>query len=171
MQSLNKFQGIGNIGKEPELRFLSSGTAVLNFSIAMTVKLKDANGETKELTKWLDATIFGKLAESMNTYLSTGKKVYIEGHLHTRQWEKDVDGTPVTMYRTGVIVQNIIMLSPKTVQPDTDDPIDTGDGEEVVADVEQAVEVVRQVKTAPKMTPAPKATVAPVKGKVAPVRK
>jgi single-strand DNA-binding protein len=125
---------IGNIVKEPEMRFMSSGNAVLNFSMAMTVKLADRdNGEIKELTEWVDISVFGKLAETMNNYLTSGKVVYVEGHLHTRSWESEESGEK--KYRTGVIAQNIIILSPKA--PEASEP-------ELEATLDEAVEIIEK---------------------------
>jgi len=135
VKSLNKVMLIGNIGKEPELRFMPSGNAVLNFSMAMTVKLADRdNGEIKEVTEWVDISVFGKLAETMNNYLTTGKAVYVEGHLHTRSWESEAAGGQ-KKYRTGVIAQNIIILSPKT--PEASEP-------ELEATLNEAVEIIEK---------------------------
>ncbi len=150
MKSLNKVMLIGNIGKEPELRFLPSGNPVLNFSMAMTVKLADReSNEIKELTEWVDISVFGKLAETMNTYLSSGKAVYVEGHLHTRSWEDAVSGDK--KYRTGVIAQNIIILTPKGA-PETADT-------ELEATVEEAVEIIEKK---PQPVPAARPVQAPL---------
>ena len=169
MKSLNKFMGIGNIGKEPELRFMANGQPVLNFSIAMTVKVTNNDGESRELTEWMDVTIFGKLAETMNQYLSTGKAVFVEGHLHTRTWHNDEKD--VTMYRTGIIAQNIIILTPKAAaeysgegDPEADNGVELE-----VDNVEAAAALVTSPKAAA-MIKAPPATPKAAPAKAAPAK-
>jgi single-strand DNA-binding protein len=180
MKSLNKFMGIGNIGKEPELRFMTNGQPVLNFSIAMSVKVTDQNsGEAKELTEWVDVTLFGKLAETMHQFLSTGKAVFVEGHLHTRSWEKSINETDtITMYRTGVIAQNIILLTPKNqaMYSGEGDPDDANDPDEtIVPNVEAAARMIKPepatVKAAPvKAAPAKAAPAKAAPAKAAPAK-
>ena len=113
MKSLNKFMGIGNLGNDPEMRFTPDGKAVVNFTMAMN----NRNAEGTETTEWIDLTLWGKIAETMNTILRKGMAVFVEGRLHTRQWEKD----GVKQYRTGVIVNNIIILTPRAGNAPDDD--------------------------------------------------
>jgi single-strand DNA-binding protein len=92
MASVNKWIGIGNLGRDPEMRYTASGDAICNFSIACTESWKDkATGEKKEQTEWVRITFFGKLAEICGQYLKKGSQVYIEGSLRTRKWT-DKDG-------------------------------------------------------------------------------
>lgn len=92
MASVNKVILIGNLGRDPESRFLPSGEAVCNFSIATTEKWKDkASGEMKEATEWHRISMFGRQAEIAAEYLKKGSPVYIEGSLRTRKWQ-DKDG-------------------------------------------------------------------------------
>lgn len=87
MASVNKFIGIGNLGKDPEIRYSASGEAMCNFSIACTESWKDkATSEKKELTEWVRVSFFGKLAEICGQYLKKGSQVYIEGSIRTRKW-------------------------------------------------------------------------------------
>ena len=86
---LNKVQFIGHLGKDPEVRYLSSGTAVCNFSIASTEKWKDKDGEKHERTEWLKCNAFDRLAEVCGEWLKKGSLVYVEGNLQTREYEKD----------------------------------------------------------------------------------
>lgn len=110
--SLNQVQLIGNLGADPEVRYMSSGGAVANISIATTEKWKDkATGEPKEQTEWHRVVIFGKLAEIAGEYLRKGSKVFIEGGLRTRKW---TDQQGVERYTTEVNVGmngRMIMLS------------------------------------------------------------
>ena len=92
MASVNKWIGIGNLGKDPDMRYTASGDAICNFSIACTESWKDkATGEKKEQTEWVRISFFGKLAEICGQYLKKGSQVYIEGSLRTRKWT-DKDG-------------------------------------------------------------------------------
>jgi single-strand DNA-binding protein len=87
MASVNKWIGIGNLGKDPEMRYTASGEAFCNFSIACTDSWKDKQtGEKKEMTEWVRITFFGKLAEICGQYLKKGSQVYVEGSLRTRKW-------------------------------------------------------------------------------------
>lgn len=91
MASLNKVMLIGNLGKDPEMRFLPNGDAVANFSIATTEKFKDKSGEMQEVTEWHRISFFGRVAEVCQQYLHKGSPVYIEGSIRTRKWQ-DKDG-------------------------------------------------------------------------------
>lgn len=92
MASVNKWIGIGNLGRDPEMRYTASGEAICNFSIACTESWKDKQtGEKKEMTEWVRISFFGKLAEICGQYLKKGSQVYIEGSLRTRKWT-DKDG-------------------------------------------------------------------------------
>lgn len=110
--SLNKVEIIGNLGADPEVRYMPSGGAVANLSIATTESWKDkATGEKKEQTEWHRVVIFGKLAEVAGEYLRKGSKVFIEGGLRTRKW---TDQQGVERYTTEINVGmngRMIMLS------------------------------------------------------------
>ena len=107
--AVNKFIGIGNLGKEPEMRFMPDGKAVCNFSIAISEKYKDKSGEAKEVTEWVNVALFGKLAEIAGEYLKKGSKVYIEGKMKTEKYSKD----GVDRYTTKIIGEKMEMLSSK----------------------------------------------------------
>lgn len=108
--AVNKFIGIGNLGKEPEMRFMPDGKAVCNFSIAISEKYKDKSGEAKEVTEWVNVALFGKLAEIAGEYLKKGSKVYIEGKMKTEKYSKD----GVDRYTTKIIGEKMEMLSTKS---------------------------------------------------------
>ena len=91
MASVNKVILIGNLGRDPEVRYLPSGEAVANFSIATTEKWKDKSGESQEQTEWHRVSFFGRQAEICGEYLRKGSAVYVEGRLQTRKWT-DKDG-------------------------------------------------------------------------------
>jgi single-strand DNA-binding protein len=108
---INKVILVGNLGKDPEIRYTPSGTAVANFTIATTERWKDkTSGEMQEKTEWHRITAWGRLGEICGEYLAKGRQVYIEGKLQTRQWEKD----GVTRYTTEVIASEMKMLGSKT---------------------------------------------------------
>ena len=86
MASVNKVILIGNLGRDPEVRYLPSGDAVANFSIATTEKWKDKSGEQHEQTEWHRISFFGRQAEICGEYLKKGSSVYVEGRLQTRKW-------------------------------------------------------------------------------------
>ena len=110
MASVNKVLIIGNLGKDPEMRFMPNGNAVANFSVATTESWKDKNsGEKKELTEWHNVSVFGKLAEICGEYLKKGSSVYIEGKLKTDKYEKN----GVDHYSTKVIADQMRMLGSK----------------------------------------------------------
>jgi single-strand DNA-binding protein len=91
MASVNKVILIGNLGRDPEMRYMPSGDAIANLRIATTDKYKDRNGEQQEATEWHSVSFFGKLAEICGQYLKKGSQVYVEGSLRTRKWQ-DKDG-------------------------------------------------------------------------------
>ncbi|RLF67197.1 MAG: single-stranded DNA-binding protein [Thermoplasmata archaeon] len=92
MLSLNRWQGIGNLGQTPELRYTGSGSPVTNLVVATNRKYRSQEGETQQETTWHRITVFGKLAEACCEHLQKGDQVYVEGRLQTRQWEGK-DGT------------------------------------------------------------------------------
>ncbi|MCL2760374.1 MAG: single-stranded DNA-binding protein [Desulfuromonadales bacterium] len=91
MASLNKVLLIGNLGKDPEVRYTTSGQAVASFSIATTERFKNRNGEMEERTEWHNIVLWGRQAEIAKEYLAKGRSVFIEGRLQTRKWQ-DKDG-------------------------------------------------------------------------------
>lgn len=110
MASLNKVMLIGNLGKDPELRYTASGTAVASFSLATSDRVKNKSGEWEEKTEWHNITLWARLAEIAGEYLSKGKTVYIEGRLQTRKWQ-DKDGKD--RYTTEIVGEKMQMLSGK----------------------------------------------------------
>lgn len=109
MSSLNRVQLIGNLGKDPEVRYTSGGMAVTAFSVATTEKWKDKDtNEKREHTEWHRVTMFGRLAEVAGEYLSKGSKVYIEGQIRTEEWT-DNDGNE--RKTTKIIGDKLVMLS------------------------------------------------------------
>jgi len=87
MASLNKVMLIGNVGSDPEMRYTPNGKAVTSFRMATNYRYIGSDGERKEETEWFRVSVWGKQAESCNQFLSKGRRVYVEGRLHSRSWE------------------------------------------------------------------------------------
>ena len=108
MASINKCIIIGNLGRDPETRYLPSGEQVTSIAVATTDKWKDkATGEQKEQTEWHRISFFGKLAEIAGQYLKKGSQVYIEGRLRTRKY---TDKEGIDRYATEIIADTMQML-------------------------------------------------------------
>lgn len=107
MPSLNKVHLIGNVGKDPELRYTPSGAAVCALSIATSRSWKDkTSGEKQTETEWHRVVFYDRLAEIAGEYAKKGKPIYVEGRLKTRKWEKDGHDN----YTTEIIVENLQLL-------------------------------------------------------------
>ncbi|GAB3459025.1 single-stranded DNA-binding protein [Massilia terrae] len=108
MASVNKVIIVGNLGRDPEIRYMPSGDAIANIAVATSYRSKDRNtGEQKELTEWHRISFFGRLAEIVGQYLKKGSSVYVEGRLQTRKYT-DKDG--IERYATDIIAENMQML-------------------------------------------------------------
>lgn len=107
MASVNKVILIGNLGRDPELRYTQSGQAVANFNIATTDRFNDKDGNPQERTEWHRIVVWGKQAENCAQYLSKGRSAYIEGNLQTRDWE-DKEG--IKRYTTEIRAQRVQFL-------------------------------------------------------------
>jgi len=105
--SVNKVILVGNLGKDPELRYTPSGAAVCTFSLATTEKFKDRSGEMQEKTEWHNIVVWRQLAEICGKYLHKGKQVYIEGRIQTRSYD-DRDGNK--RYITEIVADQMQML-------------------------------------------------------------
>jgi single-strand DNA-binding protein len=110
MASLNKVMLIGNLGKDPEVRYTPAGVAVASFNLATSERFKNKSGEWEERTEWHRVTLWSKLAEIAGEYLAKGKTVYIEGRLQTRKWQ---DNSGNERYTTEIVGEKMQMLSPK----------------------------------------------------------
>ncbi|NDV76085.1 single-stranded DNA-binding protein [Burkholderia cenocepacia] len=108
MASVNKVILVGNLGADPEVRYLPSGDAVANIRLATTDRYKDkASGDFKEMTEWHRVAFFGRLAEIVSEYLKKGSSVYIEGRIRTRKWQGQ-DGQD--RYSTEIVAEQMQML-------------------------------------------------------------
>ena len=111
MASINKVILIGNLGRDPEVRYMPSGDAVANITIATTETWKDKAGEKQEQTEWHRVAMFGKTAEIAGEYLKKGSQVYIEGKLQTRKWT-DKEGQE--RYTTEIRADRMQMLGSRS---------------------------------------------------------
>lgn len=106
-RSLNKVMLLGNLGRDPEVRYTSSGKAVATFTVATSQRWRDQDGNDQERTEWHRVVAWGRLGEICGEYLSKGKQVYVEGRIQSRDWE-DQDGNKRTTVE--IVAGDIIML-------------------------------------------------------------
>ena len=111
MASFAKAMIIGNLGRDPEMRYTPSGQAVTQFTVAVNRNYKGQNGEWQEETEWFRVVVWGQQAERAAEYLRKGNKVYIEGRLQTRQWE---DQTGAKRYTTELVANQVTNLERRT---------------------------------------------------------
>jgi single-strand DNA-binding protein len=109
-QCLNRVMVIGNLGRDPEMRYTPDGQAVTSFGMAATRSWNSANGGRRDSTEWFNVVSWGSLAEICNQYLTKGRRVYVEGELRTRGWDQP-DGTK--LFRTELVANEMIMLGPR----------------------------------------------------------
>lgn len=122
MASINKVILIGNLGRDPEVRYTPNGSAIANLAIATTRSWKDkTSGEKQEEAEWHRVVFYDRLAEIAGEYLKKGKPVYIEGRLKTRKWEKDGH----TNYTTEIIAEQMQLLGSRDELPVTARPAPT----------------------------------------------
>ena len=137
MASVNKVILIGNLGKDPETRYLPSGDAVANFSIATTEVFKDKSGAKQEHTEWHRISFFGRQAEIAGEYLKKGSPVYIEGRIKTRKWQ-DKEG--VEKYSTEIVGERMQLLGGKPERQEAKQereskPVKTGTFDDMDSDI------------------------------------
>jgi single-strand DNA-binding protein len=106
-KSVNKVILIGNLGKDPELKHTSSGTAVATVTLATNERFKDKGGEWQDRTEWHNVVLWGRLAEIASEYLKKGRSVYVEGRLQTRSWE---DKQGQKRYTTEIVASDLVLL-------------------------------------------------------------
>lgn len=127
MRGVNKVIVVGNMGQDPETRYMPSGAAVTNISVATSESWKDKQtGEQKERTEWHRVVMFNRLAEIAAEYLHKGSQVYIEGKLRTRKWQ---DKSGNDRYSTEIVADQMQMLGGKTdhaKQPENSQPVQPG---------------------------------------------
>jgi single-strand DNA-binding protein len=108
-KSVNKVILVGNVGKDPEIKFAASGNAVASFSLATSDRTKDQTGNWIDRTEWHNLVAFQRTAEIIRDYVKKGAKLYIEGRIQTRSW--DDKETNQKRYRTEIIVNDLVLLS------------------------------------------------------------
>ena len=117
-KSVNKVILIGNLGKDPEVKFTPSGTAVAKFSLATNERYKDKSGEWQDRTEWHNIVAWQRLAEIVGEYVKKGNKLYIEGRLQTSSWEDKQSGEK--KYRTEIIAHDLVLLGGRGGEADHD---------------------------------------------------
>lgn len=146
MASVNKVILVGNLGRDPEVRYMPNGEAVCNFSIATTDSWKDKSGAKQERTEWHNIVMYRKLAEIAGEYLKKGRPVYVEGRLQTRKWQTK-EGQD--RYTTEIIADQMQMLGGRDgagSNASYDGAMDQGGGD---SDYNQAPPSQGQAKAAP----------------------
>jgi single-strand DNA-binding protein len=108
-KSVNKVILVGNVGKDPEVKYSPSGTPIAKFSLATNERFKDRSGEWQERVEWHSIVAWQRLAEIVGEFVVTGSKVYIEGKLQTSSWEDRQSGQ--TRYRTEIVARDLVLLS------------------------------------------------------------
>ena len=108
-KSVNKVILIGNLGKDPEVKYTQGGMAVAKFSLATNERFKDKDGQWQDRTEWHNIVAFQRLAEIVGEYLKKGGKVYIEGSLRTSSWDDKESGQK--KYKTEIIANDLVLLS------------------------------------------------------------
>ena len=107
-KSVNKVILVGNLGKDPEVKYTPSGVAVAKFSLATNERFKDKAGDWQERTEWHNVIAWQRLAEIVGEYVKKGSKVYIEGKLQTSSWEDQQSGAK--KYRTEIVARDLVLL-------------------------------------------------------------
>ena len=119
--SVNKVILVGNLGKDPEVRYLDSGVAVANFTLATTENYKNKQGERVSQTEWHNIVLWRGLAEVAEKWLKKGSSIYVEGKIRNRKWE-DKDGN--TRYNTEVLADNMTMLGSRNSSTELNSNVD-----------------------------------------------
>ena len=142
-KSVNKVILVGNVGKDPEVRYSQSGTPVANFSLATNERFKDRNGEWQERTEWHSVVAWQRLAEIVGEYVARGSKLYVEGKIQTSSWEDRQSGE--RKYCTEVVARDLLLLGPRgngegehqrpTHNENEDQPSAAGPGESADEDI------------------------------------
>lgn len=118
-KSVNKVILVGNVGKDPEVKYTATGTPVAKFSLATNEKYKDRSDEWQERTEWHNIVTWQRLAEIVGDYVKKGAKLYIEGKLQTSSWEDRESGTK--KYRTEIVARDLLLLGSQETVGDRDD--------------------------------------------------
>src|SRR5919106_3207039 len=123
---MNKLIVIGNVGRDPEMKYTTSGQAITSFSVASNHRYKTASGEQREETEWFNCSAFGKLAEVCNQYITKGQQVYIEGRLKSRTYQTQGGET---RFSNDVTISEFQFLGKRDGQASQDDDSATDDAD------------------------------------------
>jgi single-strand DNA-binding protein len=136
-KSVNKVILVGNLGKDPEVKYTPNGTPVAKFSLATNEKFKSRSGEWQERTEWHNIVVWQRLAEIVGEYVKKGSRLYIEGKLQTSSWEDRESGQK--KYRTEIVARELVLLgqrengnddhTPAHHEEKEDEPVHAGRGE------------------------------------------
>jgi single stranded DNA-binding protein (ssb) len=140
-KSINKVILVGNVGKDPEVKYTPSGVAVAKFTLATTERFKDNSGEWQDRCEWHSVLAWQRLAEIVGEYVHKGTKLYLEGKLQTSSWEDRNSGE--RKYRTEIVAREIVLLGSRETSGDGSrsraeedlDPVHTGEGDNVDSDI------------------------------------
>ena len=157
---MNKVILVGNLGKDPEMRYMPNGNAVANFSIATTESWKNKQtGEYENQTEWHNLTVFGKFGEMCGQYLKKGAKVYVEGKIKTEKWQDKTSGQD--RYSTKIIVSELQMMDARS-EGQGGGQYQGGQNQQFQGGQQQAPQQAQQSwGNAPQQTPAPQQQAAP----------
>ena len=145
-RGLNKVMLIGNVGREPEMRFTAAGKPVTSFSLAVSRRWKSSDGQRREETEWFNVVAWGNLAEICDRYVTKSQQIYVEGRLQTRSWENEQG---IRQFRTDVVANEVTVLEPRykldrykaeREMVDNIDTNDTDDTDDDFSDTEEYVE-------------------------------
>lgn len=123
MRSVNRVTLIGNTVRDPEIKTTAAGQSICTFSLATNRTWKNAAGEQQSLAEFHNLVVFGPQAEFAAQAVKKGKPIYVEGYLKTRNWQHS-QHPEVTLYKTEVVVDTFILLSPREAQETPDDPLE-----------------------------------------------
>ena len=159
-RSMNKVILVGNLGKDPEMRYMPNGNAVANFSIATTESWKNKQtGEYENQTEWHNLTVFGKFGEMCGQYLKKGAKVYVEGKIKTEKWQDKTSGQD--RFSTKIIVSELQMMDART-EGQGGGQYQGGQNQQYQGGQQQAPQQAQQSwGNAPQQAPAPQQQAAP----------
>lgn len=151
-RSVNKVVLVGNLGKDPEMRYMPNGNAVANLTLATTESWKDKQtGDRKEKTEWHRLTVFNRLGEMCGEYLKKGVKIYVEGKLQTRKWQGQ-DGQD--RYTTEIVVSEIHMMDARNPVQSGSQPFQANAPQDNAHEPQQSWGNAPSQQSAPKMAPA-----------------
>jgi single-strand DNA-binding protein len=130
-KSINKVILVGNVGKDPEIKYTPNGVPVAKFSLATNERFKDKSGEWQDRTEWHNVLAWQRLAEIVGEFVQKGSKLYIEGKLQSSSWEDRNSGEK--RYRTEIVARDVVLLGSPERSSDADRDIPEGERESVHA--------------------------------------